>query len=527
MSSPYHDEIIDSDGESSVQVLSESHGPSSSTAVAGTAGPSSSGGTADDGAVCSFLGITGSEDVERASSYLEMAGGDLSAAVGLYMEHNQGGGSGSNGRMDGDRGIGGAIDASTVMGGGPLDYIAGAPVSRSSRVPTSSRDVFDEDGIRVADISRHDRLVGFSDHFENPSIPGILSHTSAMENSTWSPSAMPSESLQTNSEIEADRHRDLTLSEMFAPPLHLMHQAGGFQGARSVAKDTRRWLLVNVQCDSDFSCHALNRDVWKDELVGSLVQEGFVFWQQLNSTTEGQTYLQRYNIQSFPHVGIIDPRTGRLMWSREGWTQEDPMTALQFAGIATDFCSAHSFDKPPAPPRQAAGGVSGTTGPPDARKSKRPINELSEEEQLQAAIQASMAENNEESGGDDMDEDEEEYDNNMPNGDDGMAVVDEKPDTLTMADEFADVAVGVEPATGARVQIRMPDGRRVVRRFDMTQNLKVLYAFVIQSNDDAKSGKPFILKAGFPLKDLACEIDGTFESCGLNGGAVTMAWKID
>ena len=71
---------------------------------------------------------------------------------------------------------------------------------------------------------------------------------------------------------------------MFAPPTHILHRGGGFQGARNVAKDARRWLLVNLQRDSDFACHALNRDVWRDELVENLIREGFIFWQSVSTT---------------------------------------------------------------------------------------------------------------------------------------------------------------------------------------------------------------------------------------------------
>jgi hypothetical protein len=71
------------------------------------------------------------------------------------------------------------------------------------------------------------------------------------------------------------------LSDVFAAPVHLTHTAGGFMGARTMAKDTKRWLLVNIQKDSEFSSHALNRDVWRDELVENLIREGFIFWQQV------------------------------------------------------------------------------------------------------------------------------------------------------------------------------------------------------------------------------------------------------
>ena len=70
------------------------------------------------------------------------------------------------------------------------------------------------------------------------------------------------------------------LTDMFSPPSY-RHRGGGFQGARNVAKDARRWLLVNIQTVDDFACHALNRDVWGDELVENLVQEGFILWQEV------------------------------------------------------------------------------------------------------------------------------------------------------------------------------------------------------------------------------------------------------
>ena len=83
-----------------------------------------------------------------------------------------------------------------------------------------------------------------------------------------------------------------SLSTMFAPPTHLMHRGGGFMGAKNMAKDARRWLLVNIQSQDDFACHALNRDVWREELVENLVREGFIFWQAVS-------YMYNASVASF------------------------------------------------------------------------------------------------------------------------------------------------------------------------------------------------------------------------------------
>ncbi len=37
--------------------------------------------------------------------------------------------------------------------------------------------------------------------------------------------------------------------------------------------------LVNVQSESEFASHMLNRDTWRDDTVRTLIQGSFIFWQ--------------------------------------------------------------------------------------------------------------------------------------------------------------------------------------------------------------------------------------------------------
>ena len=178
--------------------------------------------------------------------------------------------------------------------------------------------------------------------------------------------------------------------------------------------------------------------------------------------------MQRYHVYDFPHIAIIDPRTGRLMWKKEGWTQENPVTSETFAEMAMDFCSRNSFDRPPQAPR-----------PPGSKPSpkEKPFHELSEEEQLQAAMKASI----EDAAPAQDDDDEVEYlgtkEEMMEETEDAKPAA--KP---SMIDELLNVAVGDEPAKGARIQIRMPDGKRVVRRFNPSDSVKIIYAFLAVRN---------------------------------------------
>ena len=263
----------------------------------------------------------------------------------------------------------------------------------------------------------------------------------------------------------------------------------------------------------------------------------------MSHSNEGQTYVQRYKVNGYPHLAIIDPRTGSLLWRKEGWTQVNPLTAEQFVEIASDFCSRHSFDKMPTAARHAytngvplganASSAANDSGGRPANNNKRPIHELTEEEQLQAAIRASMEEGA--AANDDDDDDFEVVDATgddeaKPSANDSTANDDnaeEESETSAFEKEILSMPVEEEPTSGsvARVQIRMPDGKRLVRKFAGDSHVKAIYAFVAQSNEETKGGRAFELKAKFPPQDLFANIDDGIASCGLNGEAINVIWK--
>ena len=234
----------------------------------------------NDELVSQFLAFTGSADTDRAASYLEMSNGDLERAVGLYLEH-QGGGGGGGVLLPQERAAG-------FGGGGGGDFAA--------------------DDIRAPDETRTMRLM--DDHGPpgmgmmmggghpfmamDPMLQQQLA-TSAFARDVVNDSAAAAEAMDesedgktgdddgSDNEDSNDKKKNgvPNLSDMFSPPRHLMYKEGGFEGARTMAKDSKRWLLVNLQKDAEFACHALNRDVWRDELVENLIREGFIFWQEV------------------------------------------------------------------------------------------------------------------------------------------------------------------------------------------------------------------------------------------------------
>lgn len=211
----------------------------------------------NDDLVSQFMAFTGCSDGERAQHYLEMSGMNVETAVGLFMEH-QGNSSNSG------AGLGAGLAA------------AAAP---QIRAPDQTRTMRLMDDV-MAPVARYTDMIDDHDMAMN-----AFAHVDARAQVNAAASAAAdSHADDEEKEQEDAKSEEVTgsLSDMFAPPTHLMHRGGGFQGARSVARDARRWLLVNIQRDSEFSCHALNRDVWRDELVENLVREGFILWQAVS-----------------------------------------------------------------------------------------------------------------------------------------------------------------------------------------------------------------------------------------------------
>jgi hypothetical protein len=226
-------------------------------------------GGENDELVSQFMAFTGSADPARAASYLEMSGGNLETAVGLYMEHETPGGGGA------------AAGTGGLGAGSPADEIRAPDATQSMRLMDDHMAPVNPDYQLMRDMMEEQLSSAFA-------APASIDARAAV-NAAAAAEYYEDEEKEDMEDVEDDEVQIVPggsmaparLSDMFAAPTHLMHRAGGFQGARTVAKDSKRWLLVNIQKDSEFATHALNRDVWRDELVENLIREGFIFWQQV------------------------------------------------------------------------------------------------------------------------------------------------------------------------------------------------------------------------------------------------------
>ena len=135
---------------------------------------------------------------------------------------------------------------------------------------------------------------------------------------------------------------------------------------------------------------------------------------------------------------------------------------------------------------------------PDHTEKQPPIHELTEEQQLQHALRLSM---------------EDIETSKQP-------VFEKERSAMDVEDEPTKAKTGNGNEV-ARVQIIMPDGTRIVKEF--TGNVNLIYEFVSQSNEDAKAGKAFVLKAGFPPRDLIAQSNENVAM--LAGEVIRVAWK--
>lgn len=275
------------------------------------------------------------------------------------------------------------------------------------------------------------------------------------------------------------------LARLFAPPRDIMFTGGGFDDAREYAKKHQRWIIVTLHDPTEFPCQVLNRDLWKDEGVKQLIRASFVFLQFVIETPEGQRYKTFYQVDSLPHIAIIDPRTGERV---KQW-HYGPEPA-EFVVDLIDFIESNSLE-----PKQKG------------QKKQRTATDLSEEEQLAAAIQASI-----------------ETPVTIPG--EPIIISDEDeavPEAGSVSDkivprERAEIPAGTADTTS--IQFRLPDGKRIMRKFLKSDSVRTLFEHIKFAAPDLQA-KPFELM--FHRDSLSNKLDETLADLNL----VAVALNVD
>ncbi|KAI1824017.1 hypothetical protein F4861DRAFT_508098 [Xylaria intraflava] len=332
--------------------------------------------------------------------------------------------------------------------------------------------------------------------------------------------------------------RAALLRDLFRPPHELMSDAT-WDEAREEGKEDKKWIMVNLQDLDIFQCQVLNRDVWKDENIKALIKEHFIFLQYGKHERRAQSYIQLYflngtheNSDNYPHVSIIDPRTGEQV---KVWSGSSFPKAGEFLADLVEFLDRYSL-------------AANSKNPVVQSKPKnRPVDvgRLTEDEMLQLAMQNSLENNGGSSGSSVHDPDMLTKANEASNKGKGRAtgeIVDLSGDSentpLGGADDPAAAAFARisstnphlepenNPATTTRIQFRHSAGR-VIRRFAVADPVRRIYEWLKAAPFEGKEGVVFELKAMPAGADLIDQLDKTIAEAGLKQGTVMIEFIED
>ncbi|RFU77197.1 hypothetical protein TARUN_5038 [Trichoderma arundinaceum] len=309
------------------------------------------------------------------------------------------------------------------------------------------------------------------------------------------------------------------LEDLFRPPYELMNRLS-WDEARTLGKEDKKWIMVNLQDMSDFNCQMLNRDIWKDRAVVDLVKENFIFLQLDKDFPDAEEYITFYfpnrtheNPDNYPHVSIVDPRTGEQV---KVWSGRPFPSAIEFHAEVAEFLDRYS--------------LAANSKNPVARAAVRKpqvidVDRMTEDEMLEMALKNSLAGAQSSGSGS----------GSTP------SVLD--PDALTKEPEksgeqetqgpFAQISSinpHVEPdnnpATTTRIQFRHPDGR-IIRRFNLQDPVRRIYEWLKAEPLEGKAGVDFELKRMPQGQDLIESLDSTIEEAGLKQGTVMVEFITD
>ncbi|KAI1975922.1 UBX domain protein Ubx2 [Ophidiomyces ophidiicola] len=330
------------------------------------------------------------------------------------------------------------------------------------------------------------------------------------------------------------------LAEMYRPPFEIISRLP-WDLARTEGREKMKWLLVNVQDPSIFDCQLLNRDLWKNREISDTIKEHFLFLQFNKDDERGAQYLQYYftgrDVQdNYPHIAIVDPRTGEQV---KVWSGPPVVKAPEFLMQLHEFLDRYSLDN-------------SARNPVAKRKPEvKPISKLdtmTEEEMLEMALRNSL-EGQEVPKHEDPDDltrsigdikgkgkapanDNGSMDTELPaknRQEEEEEEEEEEEDPSTKA--FKSIPSNrphhepaADPTSTTRIQFRHSSGR-IIRRFALSDPVCRLYEWLKAAPIEGKAGIDFeLVSMG---QNLITMLDASVQDAGLKNGTVMVGYLED
>jgi 5-carboxymethyl-2-hydroxymuconate isomerase len=94
-----------------------------------------------------------------------------------------------------------------------------------------------------------------------------------------------------------------SFADLFKSPEDILFQGGSFELAKQRAATLQLWLLLDLQDPTQFISQCLNRDLWSDATVKEFIRSNFIFLQYSVKSTQGLNYLSLYPVPASLDVG--------------------------------------------------------------------------------------------------------------------------------------------------------------------------------------------------------------------------------
>ncbi|CAG8580509.1 1811_t:CDS:10 [Diversispora eburnea] len=271
----------------------------------------------EDDSILQFCGITNTGH-DTAVSFLEMANGNVGQAITLYLETRD-------------------LEAPAHnVRGNTREGAADSDISNIDTDVEIARQLAQEDKSRIRPpiAPIRDILVG-----------GDRTDIDLGTRRTGVTRPPPHRRIQNFANLEGEFNSNTApndrLNELYNPPFEIMCP-DNFERARTRARNEHKWLMVDIQNNNVLSSLALNRDLWSDKTVRDVIREHFLFL-QVNSQN-GRHYISFYPVDNYPHIAIIDPRTGERL---KVWSSEITPTDFLMAESGSVFDSILPVERDP------------------------------------------------------------------------------------------------------------------------------------------------------------------------------------
>lgn len=476
-----------------------------------------------------FMDITSVSDPTVATNFLEMAGGDLSTAVGLYYEHGAGVGTTTSHEE--------ANNSNNNSNNNNINTEDDFEMANRLQNEMYAQQQNTEDEIRQPIMPTHDTLLpqeygfggmgmgmGMGSHrpeggmfgrtqrsvFNQVGDDGVVVLDSDSDEKEYDDSNDEDDDFTGNYDLNNGTRSKPKLSNtqkklaaIFRPPWDIISKLD-LDSAKIKAREDHKWILINIQDVTDFRCQCLNRDFWSSKQIKELVNENFIFLQYHNDSPSGELYRNLYPFNDeYPHIAILDPITGERMMS---WNTNPEIH--KFIEQVVDFLTRYSND-----------GTTNKIAPSntelnDYHDSNNNKNNTTNNQHIKEKENSFTYIGSSDNDGDSSNEEEE-----------------DEPKELTYEDkikaiepyDLPDPPATIDPSQTTRIQIRSGiDGKRIVKKFNLNDPILNIFKFVKFAFSESLKNRAFTLK--MQRENLGDNLDNgkTIADCQLKNASLLL-----